>query len=529
MMLRTLLPGIPLRYAFAGSAIGALLPLVIFSFEALEGPLKIGLSTHTLAIGLDNPAEMLVALMPIIFGLFFYRFGLQRERLLRELRLQRHRERLISDMALRDALTGLANRQALERDIATCIEARHRGRYRPAILLLDLDRFKHVNDTQGHAAGDELLRQFAQRLAQAFGRISTLYRLGGDEFVLLVRQNHDRAFLERLAGQVEALLEEPFELAHGRAIIGLSIGIAWLEPEDSSLADLIRKADTALYGAKEIVGSAHLFHDDAMARSVLGLMQMEQDIARGLADGDFFVEYQPIVTASARDVTGFEALVRWRHPSRGIIAPDEFIPIAERTGHIMALGRFVLERALADAAAWPDMIGVGVNVSGDEFSDPRYVIEVQHALDRHRIAPSRLTIEITESIFTLDPGIVRTVLQQLRQIGVRVALDDFGMGFSSLSHLRQFPIDSIKVDRSFTRGLIDDSRDMQLIDVIMRLGRAFGVPTIVEGVENEAQLERLRQMGANAIQGYLISRPIPASAVAPFVVRTDPSFGALSA
>jgi EAL domain-containing protein (putative c-di-GMP-specific phosphodiesterase class I) len=274
----------------------------------------------------------------------------------------------------------------------------------------------------------------------------------------------------------------------------------------------MKRADLALYAAKEIAGSAHVFHDLALASGMQERMRMEQEIASGLLREEFFVEYQPVVSARTREVAAFEALVRWRHPRCGILTPEHFLAIAERSGHMLALGRFVLGRAIEDAGRWPEAIGVAVNVTGDEFRDPRFVAHVGTMLEIHRVAPERLTIEITETAFTIDTAIIRKGLADLSDLGVKVAIDDFGMGFSSINHLRQFPIDRLKVDRSFTQAMMAGGRETELVQIILRLGQVFGIQTTVEGIENEDQLEAVRALGAADVQGFLISRPLPAAA-----------------
>lgn len=508
MMLRTLLPGLPQRYAFAGSAIGALLPIVGFSSEALsEGP-----NSHVFE-RLNEPVHALMLTVPALAGLAFFWFGKNSALLTAKLKTRERSERHLLRLSLQDRLTGLPNRRALEREIERFIAVRAQGRFRPALLLLDLDKFKHVNDTMGHDAGDELLTLFVERLGDSLGALARLYRLGGDEFVITLAGSPEDGDVERLCRMIKAKADEPFELQAGRAITGVSIGISYLDPADTGMADVLKRADLALYIAKDIPGSSHAFHTTALAAHMLGQMQVEQEIANGLRDGAFFLEYQPIVDAAHHGYNAFEALVRWKHPSRGVLTPDQFLPVAERCGHIMALGRFVVAQAIQDAAEWPDHIGIAVNVTGDEFRDPNFVRHICDCLEANGLRPSRLTIEITEAIFTADISLVRACLVELRDMGVRIALDDFGIGFSSISHLREFPVDQLKVDRSFTVAMLDGGRETELIDIIMRLGRIFDVSATVEGVENQNQMDMAFTLGAAAVQGYHISRPVSAATV----------------
>ncbi|MGV3548863.1 putative bifunctional diguanylate cyclase/phosphodiesterase [Rhizobium sp.] len=460
----------------------------------------------------DEPFHLLVFALPLLLAVIFYRFGRENARLRIRVGAGEVIERELLYLSLHDRLTGLANRAALEREIERFAFARERGRLRPGFLLLDLDKFKHVNDTLGHDAGDELLQMFAARITGAVGSQARVFRLGGDEFVVTVAGSPSGTDLERLCRSIEFRASEAFELRAGRAVIGVSIGVAWFDADDFTMPDVMKRADLALYAAKDMAGSAHVFHDAALADHVQDRMRTEQEIASGLLREEFFVEYQPVVSAVTREVAGFEALARWRHPERGVLGPEHFIPIAERSGHMLALGRFVLGAAIADAGRWPDAIGIAVNVTGDEFRDPRFVHHIKTMLGIHAVRPDRLTIEITEAAFTIDMSIIAKGLAELRTLGVKVAIDDFGMGFSSINHLRQFPIDRLKVDRSFTRAMMEGGRETELVEIMLRLGRVFGISTTVEGVENEDQFDAVRALGAADVQGFLISRPLAAPA-----------------
>lgn len=504
MMLRALLPGIAQRYAFAGLALGFLLPALGHLIEFVAYP------DHPLAVRPGEPFHALAYALPFVLAAVFYRFGASRAQFLVRLSAGEVIERELLHMSLHDRLTGLPNRMALEREVARFAAASSQGRARPAFLLLDLDKFKHVNDTLGHDAGDELLQLFSIRLTGAVGSQARVYRLGGDEFAVTVPGSPNDDDIEHLCRAIEVRSSEPFELRAGRALIGVSIGAAFFEAGDTSMPDVMKRADLALYAAKEVTGSAHIFHDGVLAEGVQQRMRTEQEIASGLLREEFFVEYQPVVSASMREISAFEALVRWRHPRRGVLGPEEFISIAERSGHIVALGRVVLNRALEDAGRWPTSIGVAVNVSTEEFRSPDFADHIRILLEIHGVAPERLTIELGESAFTMDEDLIRQRLSDLRAVGVKVAIDDFGAGLFSINHLRQFPVDELKIDRSFTRELLEDRRGAELVEIILKLGRAFGASTTVEGVESEDQLEIVRALGAADVQGFLISRPLPA-------------------
>lgn len=514
MMLRAFAPGIAQRYAIVGLALGTILPILGLMSEAVLAD-----RSAQVQFRLDQPFHLLMLASPLFASVAFYWFGCVKADLLDKLKAREKVERRLLHLSLHDRLTGLPNRMALEKEILDFVGARGKGRLRPAVMLLDLDKFKHVNDTLGHDAGDELLRIFSQRIADSMGPLARLFRLGGDEFVISVAGSPDKTDVERLCRLIEDEVSQPFDLKSGKAVIGVSIGISFLEAGDLAMADVMKRADLALYAAKEIAGSSHVFHTAPLAEDMLERMRIEQEIAGALIRGEFFLEYQPIVSASSREVAAFEALVRWQHPERGVLQPESFLAIAERSGHIMALGKFVVGRAIEDASRWPAQIGVAVNVTGDEFKDPHFIEHVRTALEIHAFDPARLTIEITESIFTVDIALVRQGLTELHRLGVKVAIDDFGVGFSSINHLRQFPVDRLKVDRSFTRDLLDGGRETELVDVILRLGRIFNVSTTIEGVESEDQLELVRALGAADVQGYLFSRPVSASAVIAMVAR----------
>jgi diguanylate cyclase (GGDEF)-like protein len=508
-MLRTLLPGIPQRYAFAGSAIGVCLPLLSFTLESL-----VQHGGATVWSRLSEPTHAVMAFMPIIFGLVFYRIGIGRADLALKLKAKERSERRLRQFSLSDRLTGLPNRVALEIEIARFIEAGRKGAFHPALLLMDLDRFKNVNDTLGHDTGDLLLKEFGDRISRTIGPLARLFRLGGDEFVISVAGRPEPEDLERLCGMIEREAFKPYDLPNGKAQTGISIGIAFVEAEDLAMNAVMKRADLALYSAKELQGPSHVYYSPALANNVEQQMRLEQEIASALANDEFITEYQPIVSAGDRELKAFEALVRWQHPTRGLLLPDQFLALAEKTGHILALGRKVVARAIEDASRWPAHIGVAVNVSGNEFRDPNFARYVGQCLSRCKVEPYRLTIEITESIFTIDIETVTGALEELRAIGIKIALDDFGSGFSSINHLRSFPIDKLKIDRSFTRALFESGRGVELVDIILKLGRAFDIPATVEGVETEDQIDLVRALGAADVQGYLISKPMPANVIA---------------
>jgi diguanylate cyclase (GGDEF)-like protein len=515
-MLRTLLPGIPQRYAFVGSAIGALLPVIGVSTEFFLS----GGDVSVLA-RLGDPAHALLLTAPLVTGLISYHFGQVVWALGIKLKARERTERHLVNLSLHDRLTGLPNRFALEKEIDRFIETRKQDDSRPALLLLDLNKFKYVNDTLGHDAGDELLRIFTGRLKQALGPLVRLFRLGGDEFVITLGGRPTERDIERLCRVIEARCDEPFLLTAGRAVTGVSIGIAFLETEDRAMGEVLKRADLALYIAKDVPGSSHAFHTEGLGRFMEAQAALEHEIGLALETEQFFLEYQPIVNAVGNQVQAFEALVRWRHPDRGVVMPDSFLPMAVHSGHIASLGRWVVGRALGDAASWPEAVGVAINVSAEELRDPGFIDHIGDCLDASGVTPSRLTIEVTEAAFAADVGSVGLGLSDLRQLGVRIALDDFGLGLSSINLLRSFPVDVLKVDRSFTRAMLEDGRECELVDIIVKLGRAFNMPATVEGVENERQMHMALSLGAAAVQGYLISQPVPAGEIQQLLIAAN--------
>lgn len=507
MTLNAFLPGSPARYALSASALAMMVP-------ALST-----LGSGFLDIG-GFPSEFLPGSLfsagcyTVLAGGLGLCWGRSAERLQRLRRRTAFREAELIYEAHHDMLTGLMNRAALKADVVELLSRRELPQM--ALLLLDLDRFKFVNDTLGHDAGDELLVQLAQRLAHFAQSGDRLYRLGGDEFVLLVSDPDCHADIDTLCSAIETEVARPYDLARGRVGTGISIGVTFLRSGDADLSASLKRADLALYRAKETPGSTHVFYTDALAEQSLLRIELERDLAKAMADEEFFLEYQPIVGVESGAIRSFEALVRWNHPEKGVLAPQMFVPLAERTGFIIPLGRWVMRQACLEAAKWPSPTGVAVNVAGDQFKDRSFVDYVQACLREAKLAPGRLTIEVTESIFTIDIDCLADNLSMLRSLGVRIALDDFGTGFSSINNLKTFPLDQLKIDRSFAHAMLADSRDAELIDLITRLGDTFKVSTTIEGIETESQMDFVRALGVAEAQGFLISRPIPADQVQAF-------------
>ncbi|WP_035968987.1 EAL domain-containing protein [Bradyrhizobium sp. WSM1417] len=418
--------------------------------------------------------------------------------------------RRVLELAQTDILTGLPNRAFF---LARLDQLN--GRLMDAgptfsILMLDLDRFKNVNDSLGHGAGDALLRQVAQRLKSALRASDVLARLGGDEFAIIQEACEDqRVCSTELAGRIAKLVAEPFLLPGHRVEIGTSIGIAIAPDHGTDQEQLLKKADLALYRSKSSGRNCFTIYDKAMSAELEARSTLEGDLRDAIARCQLEVHYQPFVDALSGARRGFEALVRWRHPTRGLIPPDQFIPLAEETGLIVPLGEFVLRRACADAAGWPFDLAVAVNLSPIQFKEAELFEMISAALADSGLPPQRLEIEITESVL-LERGVENhAFMERLKSIGIALALDDFGTGYSSLSYLTAFPFDKIKIDKSFIRNLTHQPRSSAIISSIVTLARGLDMSVTAEGVETREEYERLKALGVNFAQGYLFGRPHP--------------------
>ncbi|MBX9648999.1 MAG: EAL domain-containing protein, partial [Xanthobacteraceae bacterium] len=418
--------------------------------------------------------------------------------------------RRVLELAQTDVLTGLPNR-AFFLDQLNDVNSDERTRDGTfSILMLDLDRFKNVNDSLGHAAGDELLRQVAGRLKSALRATDVLARLGGDEFAVLQTACEDqRSSSTELAARISKLVATPFLLPGHRVEIGTSIGIA-LAPEHGSDRDgLLKKADLALYRSKSAGRDCYTVYDEAMSAELEARNTLEGDLRDAIARCHFEVHYQPFFDFQTGRRRGVEALVRWRHPIRGLIPPDQFIPLAEETGLIIPLGEWVIRRACDDAMSWPADIKVAVNLSPVQFKQAGLFEMITSALKDSGLPPERLEIEITESVLLERALENHAFIERLRGIGISLALDDFGTGYSSLGSLTAFPFNKIKIDKSFIADLARNHKSMAIICSIVTLASGLDMSVTVEGVETREQYERLKSLGVNFAQGYLMGRPVP--------------------
>ena len=428
----------------------------------------------------------------------------QRERLRTEARMR--------TLAFDDPFTGLPNRARFLDLLATHAAARQDGGHSFAVLMIDLDRFKPINDAIGHAGGDIILRQVANRLQSMLREGDVVARLGGDEFAVLHLTATDAAEAGALACRIiDELRARPFMFDGNPVQIGASIGLAWAPEDGSEPADLLHNADVALYAAKQGGRAACKRYDVTLDAQARERQALEASLRIAITDGQLELHYQPLVDAQSGRITSAEALVRWRHPERGLIPPIEFIGLAEETGLILPLGNWVLRTACAQAARWPDGIGVAVNLSPLQFREQSLLAVVASALEASGLAPERLELEITEGVLLTDEAETLATLQQLRASGVRIAMDDFGTGYSSLSYLRRFPFDKIKIDQSFVRQLPGDEESAAIVRAIITLGACLGMSTTVEGVETAEQFAFSAAEGCDTIQGYHVSRPLPAA------------------
>jgi len=432
---------------------------------------------------------------------------------------RRKAEARIAYMAHHDNLTGLPNRVKFREHLDQALERNGSSEERIGVLCIDLDLFKSVNDSFGHPVGDRLLKMVAERLHDVMPAEALGARLGGDEFAMIVKRNPTPRELNDLSAALIARVSAPYIVDGLELVIGASVGIAMSPGDGATGDDLLRNADMALYRAKSEGGGAHCFFEKEMDRQAQTRRALEFDLRHALPNGEFELHYQPLVDVAANRIVAFESLIRWRHPERGMISPAEFIPVAEDIGLIVTLGEWVLREACSEAAKWPADIKVAVNLSPIQFRSRNLVQTVIAALAHSGLAPTRLELEITESLFLAETEANLATLHQLRSLGVRISMDDFGTGYSSLSYLRSFPFDKIKIDRSFVRDLAERQDCVAIVKAISGLGQSLNISTTAEGVETEDQLDRLRAMGCTEVQGFLFSAAKPGCDIAGLLDR----------
>jgi diguanylate cyclase (GGDEF)-like protein len=422
-------------------------------------------------------------------------------------------------LAYHDALTGLGNRLLFKEQLDEALRELSPASHPIAVLFLDLDGFKAINDTLGHSVGDLLLKSIAAKLRDLLPSTDRMARLGGDEFAILQVSGAQPESSNSLAATIVEVVGHPHSIDGHDVTVGASIGIAVAGPGEMDSESILKSADLAMYSAKADGRGTYRMFDPQMDAAVQARRSLERDMRTALAQGEFTLAYQPLVNLQTKKVTAFEALMRWGHAERGIVTPSEFIPVAEEMGLIVQLGEWALRQACIEAAEWPKDIRVSVNLSPLQFAKGNLVSTVLSALASSGLPPSRLELEITESVLLEKSERNIAILNQLRELGVRISMDDFGTGYSSIGYLRSFPFDKIKIDQSFVRDLLIDRGSLAIVRAIAGLGISFGITTTAEGVETEEQMRRLDLEGCVEVQGYLYSKPVPADEIASLLTR----------
>lgn len=445
------------------------------------------------------------------------------EQLQSEVEQRERTQATIAHLAHHDALTGLGNRLLFHKQLGEALVSRKRNGDDLAVLFIDLDGFKAINDSLGHVTGDSLLKHLASRLRNALREGDKIARLGGDEFAIIQVGREQPKEAGALARRLTELVGTPFVIDQQRLVIGASIGIAIAEGEYQDPEQLLRAADLAMYRAKAEGRGRFRFFEPELDRQVQERRDLEVALRVAVEQDAIDVHYQPSVDAQTGRIIGFEALARWHDPQRGFVPPSTFIPLAEEVGLIDRIGQSVLRRACAEAMRWPEPISVAVNLSAAQFLSGNLIPAVKGALAASGLAPNRLELEITESIFLQGSESNLALLCKLGELGVRISMDDFGTGYSSLGYLRSFPFDKIKIDRSFIRDLPESESSVAIVRAVCGLARSFGASTTAEGVETDAQFTQVRVEGCNEVQGYIVSKPLPASEVPALLARQKPA------
>jgi diguanylate cyclase (GGDEF)-like protein len=434
----------------------------------------------------------------------------------------------LTKQAFRDPLTNLPNRSLFMDRLSHGLTRAQRRHEHLAVLFLDLDRFKVVNDTLGHTVGDQLLVEVSRRLTSALRPGDTVARLGGDEFGILLEDVADAETAETVAVRVEESLGKPYPFEGREVFVTASIGIALSSAKLGLPEEILRDADLAMYHAKAKGKARHEVFDGSMSAPALDRMDLEMDLRSAISRHEFRLHYQPILRLDTGKITEVEALIRWQHEKRGLLQPDEFIGLTEETGLIVPIGQWVLSEACRQARIWqleypttPPLV-MSVNLSAKQFQNPKLVEEIAHALDESGLAASSLKLEITESTVMQDAPVTLTKLNELKELGVRLAIDDFGTGYSSLGYLKRFPVDTLKIDRSFVKGLSSEGGDSAIVRAVVTVAKSLNMDVTAEGVETEGQLAELKALGCDRWQGFLFARPVSAERVAPLLALDQP-------
>jgi diguanylate cyclase (GGDEF)-like protein len=427
-------------------------------------------------------------------------------------------EEKIRHMARHDSLSGLPNRAAFRDEMEQALKRVRRG-HMISVMCLDLDHFKNVNDTLGHVLGDKLLCAAAGRLKDVVRETDVIARLGGDEFAVLQTGLDRPEAAGSLAQRIITAINQPYDLDGHQVVVSTSIGVA-ISPHDGNTTEaLLRNADMALYRAKSDGRSTYRYFEPEMDEQLQARRSLEIDLRNAVANGEFKLHYQPQVDAVTERITGCEALLRWNSPTRGMVPPSQFIPLAEEIGLIVPIGEWVLKQACCEAVAWPEPVRVAVNLSPAQFKSRSVMQSVINALAVSGLDATRLELEITESVLLHDNEATLATLHQLRSFGIKISMDDFGTGYSSLSYLRSFPFDKIKIDRSFIKDISDKGDCAAIVKAVAGLGKGLGIATTAEGVETIEQLRQVRLEGCTEVQGYFFSAPQPAEALRVYFER----------
>lgn len=435
--------------------------------------------------------------------------------------LQRESSEKIAYLARFDTLTSLPNRMQLTEALDDALRYAEQWRTKCAFLMIDLDRFKAVNDSLGHLVGDKLLAQVAARLKALMDSNQLCGRLGGDEFAIVIRDASEPKIVNKVARQAIETLSQPYQVDNHTLYVGASVGSAMGPRDGNSVEELMRNADLALYKSKDVGGGEHFVFEPALHALAEERRQLELSLRDALSNNEFILHYQPVVDAHEHKVVSFEALVRWNSKDHGFVSPVKFIPLAEDTRLIVPIGRWVLRQACLEARKWPDHVKVNVNVSPEQLLEPNFTSEVVEALASSGLRPERLEIEVTESIFLRDASIARAALEQVMALGCGVALDDFGTGYSSLGYLRKLRFSTIKVDRTFVQGAAQASAEsLAIIRAVVAMAQSLDMTTTAEGVETEEEAELIRKLGCDKIQGFYFGRPMTAEDALRLFVQT---------
>ena len=488
-----------------------LLPAELFSVALTVATLFVTVEVGTIGL----------ALVAIVLVIFQY--------LVAELLTSKRRGEELQRVARTDELTGLANRERFRVRLAERIERAREAEESFAVMLLDLDRFKEINDTLGHHYGDQLLRELGPRLVECVGPAGLVARMGGDEFAILpAEQTDDPQLLEEMARALTGTVQQPTVIEEMTLQVGASVGIARYPVDGDDSHTLLRRADVAMYTAKDGHSGVQLYAADSDQNSVHRLSVIS-DFQRALERDELVVHYQPIVDVRGADIRGAESLVRWEHPEHGLLAPGAFIAAVEQTGLIGPLTRHVLERSIAQCATWRtdgNDLSVAVNLSVRNLLDPGLPVQISALLDTYGLPADALQLEITESMIMSDPERALVIVGRLSELGVRLSVDDFGTGYSSLANLKRLPIDELKIDRSFVSPMMQDESDLIIVRSTINLGHDLGLTVIAEGVEDELTLKRLATLGCDLAQGYHLSRPLAPDAFAAWVADNAPAAAA---